>query len=301
MDIVGHEREREVLAKGLEQGSFAQAYLFIGPRSIGKSLCALEYASLLTREPHFSPTPEKPHPYDVMVLRPLTETKRGITKTRSIPAESLREALQFLGQYPAAGGHRVLIIEEAHRLSETAQNALLKTLEEPKSTAVIILVTHEIGALLPTVLSRVKRVAFQLVPEEKIREAAEKIYSAPERAVVAPFFYALGRPGMVWRALRNPDSFVTERELLGSLFRLSTLRTNERLTLAEKLATDTERTIELLEWWLPGLHRQAQKETDVRITKVYFRFLAMGEETVRLMKTTQSNARLLLEKLFLAL
>lgn len=300
MEIIGHQKERATLRDSLEQGNIAQAYLFSGPRGIGKSLCALEFAALLAREVDFVPTAEKPHPYDVMVLRPLEETKRGVTKTKNISAESVREALTFLGSYPDGGGYRVLVIEDAHRLSETAQNVLLKTLEEPSSTAVIILVTHEVGALLSTVLSRVKRARFDFVSEDTLRQELASQYAESNLSEVAPFFFALGRPGMILSALRDPEAFAFDRELLGSLFRLSTLTLAERLALAEKMALHTERTVRLLEWWLPGLYQQSQKMTEKKATVRFFELLEEVEKTMRLLKTTQSNARLLLEKLFLS-
>lgn len=300
MNIIGHYTERETLRQSLTKGSLAQAYLFVGPRSVGKSLSALEFAAALAQEPDFEPSAEKPHPYDVMVLRPEEEVKRGVTKVKNIPAESVRDALSFLSRIPATGGFRVLVIEDAHRLSETAQNVLLKTLEEPEPTAVIILVTHEVGAILPTVLSRVKRVRFDFVPEAVIRDALADRYPAPALGEVAPFFYTLGRPGMILAALEQPEAFASERELLGALFRLSTLSLAERLSLAEKLGGNTERTIRLLEWWLPGLYHQALKLSEAKASTRFYGLLDEVEQTMRLLKTTQSNARLLLEKLFLA-
>ncbi len=300
MNIIGHHEERAVLRASLTRGDLAQAYLFTGPRGIGKSLCALEFASLLAKEADFEPHEEKPHPFDVKILRPVIETKRGVTKVRNISAESVREALSFLSHFPVSGGFRVLIIEDAHKLSETAQNVLLKTLEEPQSTAVIILVTHEGGDILSTVLSRVKRVRFDFVPEKILFDAVASLYDEKELSRVAPFFFALGRPGMVLSALRDPAAFTIERELLGQLFRLSTLSLGERLTLAEKLGSHTERTVRLLEWWLPGLHRQALEVSEKKGTVRFFSLLDEVEKTMRLLKTTQSNARLLLEKIFLA-
>lgn len=299
MRIIGHHKERAALKEAIQQGNITQAYLFTGPSGIGKGLCALECAALLVREPDFEPSEDKPSPYDVMVVKPLTETKRGITKVKNIPAESIREALAFLGHFPVSGGYRVLIIEDAHRMSETAQNVLLKTLEEPPSTAVILLVTHEVGAILPTVLSRVKRIRFGFVSEEYIRQDIALRYKEADAASIAPFFFALGRPGMILSALQNPEAFVLDRELLGSLFRLSTLSLSERLALAERLALHTERTLRLLEWWLGGLSNQAEKMTEKKATTRFFLLLDEVEQTLRLLKTTQSNTRLLLEKLFL--
>lgn len=299
MNIIGHESERQFLHEAVKTGSVTQSYLFCGPRGIGKSLCALEFAMLLGGEPNFEPTEEKKHPFDVMILRPSEETKKGITKRKNISAEAVREGLTFLSHFPSIGTYRVLIIEDAHRLSETAQNVLLKNLEEPKSTAVIILVTEEPGSLLPTVLSRVKRVPFQFVPEKTLTESLKKGFRTEELASVAPFFFSLGRPGMVLNALMHPDTFVMERELLGKLFRLSTLSLPERLALAETLGTHTDRTLRLLEWWLPGLYQQAFQVQEKKRTIRFFRLLEDIEQTMRLLKTTQSNSRLLLEKLFL--
>ena len=297
MHIIGHHRERALLAENVQRGTTAQAYLFTGPRSIGKALCALELAAELVGEPEFEPGDDQPYPYDVRVLRPQSETKRGITKTKSIPVEEVRETRSFLSQYPAKGNYRVLIIEDAHRLSETAQNALLKTLEEPVSSAVLILVTHEVGAILPTVLSRVKRIRFDFVSPHELRAGIPE----SETTAIAPFFYTLGRPGMLMSALQSPESFVKNRELLSQLYRLSTLSLGERMSLAERLGTETDRAIQLLEWWLPGLHEQAKKGTERPLTTRYYQLLERVTETIHLLKTTQSNARLLLEKLFFAL
>lgn len=296
MHIIGHRKERETLLQGVREKNIAQAYLFHGPRGIGKSLCAREFASLLANEPDFEPTEEKPHPFDVLVLRPVEETKRGVTKTKNIPAEDVRAALSFLSSFPVSGDFRVVIIEDAHKLSDTAQNVLLKTLEEPQSTAVIILVTHEIGSILPTVLSRVKRVHFDFVSEEDMKEGMKE-YSQGGLDI-APFFYSLGRPGMIRRALADPVSFEEEKEKLSLLFRLSTLSVSERLALAEKLALKSDLTIRLLEWWLPGLYNQAMKTKEKNTTVQFFTLLENTEKTVSLLKTTQSNPRLLLEKLF---
>ena len=300
MHIIGHLKERKALHQNLGT-LFSQAFLFYGPRGVGKSLCALELAALLALEPDFAPTNDKPHPFDVMVIRPLLVIKRGVTKMKKIPAEDIRDALNFLGRFPANGGFRTVVIEDAHRLSETAQNVLLKTLEEPNHSTVIILVTHELGSILPTLLSRVKRVRFDFVEEEIIRHGLAEYFPQYRAEEVAPFFFALGRPGMILAALAKDSQFSAEREKLGTLFRLSTLSLSERLKLAEKLSTNADLTVRLLEWWLPGLYNQAKKIKEKHLTRRFYALLEAVEQTITLLKTTQSNTRLLLEKLFLSI
>ena len=296
MYIIGHQKERERLKRIAESRQPAQSYLFFGPQGIGKRLCALEFGCVLVSEPDFVSNETKPYPFDVLVVRPREEIKRGVTKTKSVSADEIRDALSFLGQYPVSGRYRVVIIEDAHKLSQTAQNVLLKTLEEPNTSAVIILVTHEIGSLVSTILSRVERTRFDFVPEEEIRQGiSEKPHD------IAPFFFSLGRPGMILRALNDPEEFASERGKLEKLFRLSTLSLAERLGLAEEFSSHTPLTIRLLEQWLPGLHTQALRATEQKNSTRFFSLLEQVERTLRLLKTTQSNVRLLLETLFLSI
>lgn len=301
MNIIGHHVLRARLKKLADQNTLAQSYLFSGPESVGKSLCALELACQLVNETDFQPSVQRPHPVDVMIFRPPENTKRGVTKKKSIGAEAIRDALIFLSQFPATGKYRVVIIEEAHALSHAAQNVLLKALEEPQSTAVILLVTHSIGNIVPTILSRVEKVRFDYVAPEEIESGVRDLFPTNEGQIPAHFFYALGRPGMIIRAMRDPTLFLEEREKLEQLFKLSSLPLSERLHLAEELSKNVPVAIRLLEWWLPGLHTQAQKHSDTRYSISYFRFLEKVDVTLSLLKTTQSNARLLLEKLFFAI
>lgn len=296
MRIIGHQMERARLKRIADSNQPAQSYLFFGPQGVGKRLCALEFGCLLVGEPDFVSNETKPYPFDVLVVRPKEEVKRGVTKVKNISVDEIRDGLSFLGQYPASGRYRVVIIEDAHRLSQTAQNVLLKTLEEPNTSAVIILVTHEIGSIVGTIVSRVERVRFDFVPEEEITQGiSQKVHD------IAPFFFSLGRPGMIVRALEDPEGFSSEREKLEKLFRLSTLSLAQRMTLAEQLSIHVPLAVRLLEQWLPGLHLQALRAKEERNVARFFSLLERVEQTLHLLKTTQSNARLLLETLFLSL
>ena len=301
MHIIGHRKERARLKKLAAGDTFSQGYLFFGPQSVGKTLCAEEFAYQLVGEPDFEPSANKPHPFDVSIMRPETETKRGVTKQKSISAKVVRDALLFLGHFPVSGRFRVVIVEEAHKLSPPAQNVLLKTLEEPQSSAVIILVTHELGSIIPTILSRIEKVRFGYVPLAEIQAGADAILPPGVAESIAPFFFSLGRPGMIIRAAEDRERFADEKDMLERLFRLSALTLAERMQLAEELAKDVPEAVRLMEWWLPGLHTQALKHTDIRSTGRFFGLLEHVEQTLILLKTTQSNARLLLEKLFFSL
>lgn len=299
MNIVGHQKIRERLKKLAAENKISQSYLFFGPESVGKSLCAKDFAYNLVSQQDFHSSDDQPHPLDVCIIKPQTETKRGVVKQKSISAEEMRDALIFLSRFPANGKFRVVIVEDAHKLSHTAQNVLLKNLEEPNSTSVIILVTHEIGSIIPTILSRVEKIRFDYVSVDEM-ESLRTVLSESENKNIAQFFFSLGRPGMILRAARQPENFSEEREKLSRLFKLSSLGLSERLQLAEELSKNVPEGIKLLEWWLPGLHGQAIKNTDAKHTARWFNILENVMETLTLLKTTQSNARLLFEKLFLS-
>lgn len=301
MEIIGHHKERERLKKLVQENKISQGYLFVGPQSVGKSLCALEFAMELVSEPSLEPNGNKPYPFDVLVIKPEEETKHGVTKQKSIGVEAMRDVLSFLARFPAVGRFRVAIIEDAQKLSPAAQNIILKTLEEPNPSAVMILITHEVGNIISTILSRIERIRFDYVSEEEIKSDMNTLLVRKNEHPIAPFFFSLGRPGMIIRAVLNPQIFTKEQEKLGRLFRLSSLTLGERLGLAEELAKNVPESIRLLEWWLPGLHTQALKETNIRRTARFFRLLEEAEQTLILLKTTQSNARLLLEKLFFSI
>ncbi|OGI21301.1 MAG: hypothetical protein A2808_01395 [Candidatus Moranbacteria bacterium RIFCSPHIGHO2_01_FULL_55_24] len=299
MQIIGHEKERALLRQFATSGNISQSYLFSGPESVGKALVAFEFACLLAGEPDFEPTEALPHPLDVMILSPRQEKKRGVTKEKSISAEEAREGIQFLSKRPQSG-YRVLIIRDAHRLSHTAQNALLKFVEEPEPQAVIILVTHDAGSLLSTLLSRVATTRFQFVPEALLAEKFTPLFRSQGESL-PDFFFSLGRPGILFRALEDSQGFARDKELLSLLFRLSALSLRERLKLAEELAKDVPRAIRLLEWYLPGIHRQAAREEQPKRISQFFLFLENVNQTLSLLKHSQGNARLALESLFLAL
>lgn len=299
MNIIGHCKIRERLKKLADENKISQGYLFFGPESVGKSLCAEEFAYQLVSQSDFESSDDQPHPLDVFIVWPETETKRGVTKQKSISAEAMRDALTFLGRFPANGKFRVVIVDSAHKLSHTAQNVLLKTLEEPNNTSVIILVTHEIGGIIPTILSRVEKIRFDYVSIDEMDSLRDTL-SEDEGKNIAPFFFSLGRPGMILRAARDSENFLEERKKLERLFKLSSLGLNERLQLAEELSKNVPEGIRLLEWWLPGLHTQAVKNSDTQLMARWFNLLENVMETLALLKTTQSNARLLFEKLFLS-
>jgi DNA polymerase-3 subunit gamma/tau len=177
-EVVGQERVTRTLQNAIAQGRIVHAYLFSGHRGTGKTTTARILAKALNcvRGP-------TPHPCGECVqCRTITEgtsldvieldaaSNRGIDEIREI-----RERVRLL---PAQGRYKVYILDEAHMLTDQAENALLKTLEEPPPHAVFVLVTTEPHRLPATILSRCQRFEFRRVPTslivQRLRMLAER-------------------------------------------------------------------------------------------------------------------------------
>ena len=294
MHIVGHRVIQERLDRLVGERTHPQSFLFVGPEGVGKRLVSLRFAwMLLGQGDAFGLREEEDlsHP-DISFLAPERVTEKGKTREKSIPVEAIRESIGFLSRYPLVGEKRILIIDDAHRLSHGAQNALLKTLEEPNETSVLILVTHDAAALLDTVHSRLQRVPFSLVAKEEMLALGTL---RPEDQSL----FSFGRPGIIGMALRGTEEFSATKVFLRRLSNLQELSVSDRLRLAEDLSQEGAPVTRLLEWLLSVAHESTRNESSrVRIRMTYS-FLEDILKVQRVLRGTQANVRLQLEKLFL--
>jgi DNA polymerase-3 subunit delta' len=159
---------------GLRNGGRRQPFpslVFSGPSGVGKRLAAIWYAAFLNCLADDAAAPcgvcgacrkvlGAGHSDIAYATVPEAKTVIGVGE--------VREAIHQLQYAPFEGNFRVLIVENAEKLTDEAQNALLKTLEEPPKAAVIVLVTPLFGALIPTVASRCRAVRFSVLPEHEV-------------------------------------------------------------------------------------------------------------------------------------
>ena len=237
---------------------------------------------------------------DLFVVEPEQETVKGVVKERDISAESARDAAKFLGSFPYESEKKVLIIRDAHRLTETAQNTLLKTLEEPPAYAVIILVTHDIGKILPTILSRCQQIRFHLVPAQEIMDAANADSTFLSLSPKNGFLFDLGRPGLVIRSCQDDAEFDEQAAILEKLMHLSHVPLRERLALSEACAANVSRTMRIMMWWVGGLHnRSITGAGNDGVSGDDIRHIETIERLLHDMRRFPSSARLLLDAFFI--
>jgi DNA polymerase-3 subunit delta' len=155
--LIGNAAALDRLRAALAGGRRAHAYLFAGPEGVGKRRAALDFARALGAEPR-------------VIER--QEDKQGIA------IEQVHELVRELALTSAAP--RAVLFDDAHRMSEEAMNALLKTLEEPPARTTLILVTHVPDRLLGTIRSRCQTILFYPVPEPELLDHARKALGLDE-------------------------------------------------------------------------------------------------------------------------
>jgi DNA polymerase III subunit delta' len=167
---LGHDRILSLLRQTVIEARPAHAYLFSGPEGIGKKLVAVRFAAMLNC-PQLADDPSASCP----VCRRISQEKHPdfIIEKRlrnMIRIDRVRFIQGFFQFAPVEGFFRVAIIDDAHTMNRAAQNALLKTLEEPPAGRVLILVTSKPFLLLPTVRSRCRRIRFSPIRNDVMLE-----------------------------------------------------------------------------------------------------------------------------------
>lgn len=154
-EVVGQEHITQTLGSAIKNGRISHAYLFTGPRGVGKT----SVARIVAHEINGLPYGDVQH-LDIIEID--AASNRRIDDIRD-----LRDKVHIA---PVSAKYKVYIIDEVHMLTGESFNALLKTLEEPPAHVVFILATTEVHKLPATIISRTQRYSFRLVPSEKVVE-----------------------------------------------------------------------------------------------------------------------------------
>ena len=181
--VVGQKHITSTLQNAIERGQLAHAYLFCGPRGVGKTTCARIFAKAINcLAPHGAEACNE------------CESCRSFNEGRSLniheldaasnnSVEDIRTLIEQVRIIPQVGRYSVFIIDEVHMLSAAAFNAFLKTLEEPPAHAIFILATTEKHKILPTILSRCQIYDFNRI---RVEDAVDYLkYIASEEGITA--------------------------------------------------------------------------------------------------------------------
>ena len=191
------------------------------------------------------------------------------------------------------------VIDKAHLMTWEAQNCFIKTLEEPKTKSLVILITEHPNYLLPTILSRCENVKFYPVKKEEISSYLEqkKVLREKIEQIVA---LSLGRPGRAINFFKDPESLEGRKKRIKKLIDLLNSPLSLRFKYVKQLVEE-KNLIEILNSWLFYFRKRLfldQNKQDLLKTKS---ILEAVSETIYMISTTNTNQRLALELLMIKL
>lgn len=159
--ILGHENQIKIFKERFTSSSFHHAWLLKGPRGVGKFAASIHFAKEILKNSQFggSFVDSHTHPNLKIIHR---------EADKSISVEHVRNSLDFLTQTTIEGGWKVIIIDSIGELNTHSQNALLKSLEEPRHKTLFLLVFHDGEKILPTIRSRTISLVFNRLKKDHI-------------------------------------------------------------------------------------------------------------------------------------
>jgi len=211
-EIAGQAHITELLKKSIQLKRLAHAYLFCGPRGIGKTSCARIFAKALNCQNGPTPIPcgkcsscvdtTKGTSFDVIEID--GASNRGIDEIRT-----LRENVKFV---PTYGRYKVYIVDEVHMLTSEAFNALLKTLEEPPEHVKFVFATTEPNKVPATILSRCQRFDFKRISVKTTVEALASVCKQEKLKIEPDALHAIAKASM--GSLRDALSVLDQLSVL---------------------------------------------------------------------------------------
>ncbi len=227
-EVIGQDHIAKTLRNALQSGQLAHAFLFTGPRGVGKTTCARILAKVINCE----------HPINKVTACNNCSSCTSFNDNASFnifeldaasntSVENIRSLIDQVRFQPQSGKYKVYIIDEVHMLSSSAFNAFLKTLEEPPAHAIFILATTEKHKIIPTILSRCQVFDFKRIQANDVVVQLEKI-CANENITAekeALNMIATKADGAMRDALTifdkihssSPDGLITYKEVIANL------------------------------------------------------------------------------------
>ena len=231
-EIVGHEQIKEHMQAAIRDKKPFHAYLFQGEEGVGKEALARTFAAGLQCQSESTDKPCK----ECVSCRQMESGNQPdviwVTREKaSLGVDEIREQLcNTMDIKPFSSPYKIYLVPEAEKMTEAAQNALLKTIEEPPEYGIVILMTSNISALLPTIQSRCLTMEFRPLSTAVVESYVKEHCQVPDYQARASAAFAQGNLGKAMRYAKSED-FIERKDHIISL-----LRHVEQMDLSEMLA-----------------------------------------------------------------
>lgn len=253
-DIIGQNQIKQHLQNAIENHKVSHAYIIQGERFSGKEFIARIFARTLQCEKKEKEPCETCH----SCLQALSDNHPDIIyvqheKPASIGVEEIREQVaNDIDIKPYSSDYKIYIIQEAEKMTVAAQNALLKTLEEPPAYAVIILLATSVETLLPTIQSRCVTLSMQPVPTEELKSYLMKEMQIPDYQADICVAFARGNLGRA-KMLAASDEFNNIRRealsLVHNIKKMTMPEIMQRVKNVESYKVQVEDFLDVLSVW----------------------------------------------------
>ncbi|MDP6576581.1 MAG: DNA polymerase III subunit delta' [Dehalococcoidales bacterium] len=259
--VVGQDRVVSLLQRSLETGSLAHAYLLVGSPHVGKMTLALNMAQALNCLAYERPCGEcascqkivSVGHSDVQVIGRLT-LGEDLSEDKLISTEQIKEIQHSASLPPFEGRYKVFIVEGAELLSTEAANRMLKTLEEPISTVVFILLAVNDRLMPATVVSRCQRLELTPMPVAEVESTLSSRWGIESSRARLLARFSHGCLGWALEAVSDDGLLTRRAEKMDRLLKVVNADYEERFTYASQLAsrfTQNRGTVqEILDLWL---------------------------------------------------
>lgn len=252
-ELVGHEQIKEHLQTAIREHKPFHAYIFQGDVGVGKEAVATTFAAGLQCHGEG----EKPCKACVSCHQTESGNQPDVIwvnrEKASLGVDEIREKLcNTMGIKPFSSPYKVYIVPEAEKMTEAAQNALLKTIEEPPEYGVVILMTSNINELLPTIRSRCLTMEFRPLSTVTVEEFLRTQCQVPDYLAKASAAFAQGNLGKAVRYARSEDFIERKDKILSLLRNVNQMDLSEMLAIIKDLGTRKEEVrdyIDLMSLW----------------------------------------------------
>ncbi|MCM1027404.1 MAG: DNA polymerase III subunit delta' [Roseburia sp.] len=297
-DIIGQEQIKEHLTNAISAGKISHAYIINGEKSSGKEFIARIFAMALQCEKG-GPEPcqechsckqalSNNHPDIIRVMH---------EKPNTISVDDIRTQVNGdVAIKPYSSPYKVYIINEAEKMNASAQNAILKTLEEPPEYVVILLLTANVEALLPTILSRCVVLNMKPVPDALVKKYLMEQLQVPDYKAEICVAFARGNIGKAKMLASSEDFENVKAEALSLLKYIQDMELNEIIAAVKKIGEYKLEINDYLDiiaiWYRDALLFKATNDVN---------HLVFREEIQPLRKTAQRSSYEGIEKIIKAL
>ena len=256
-DILGNEKVKDILKKAVQHNTVLHSYLFVGEEGIGKSLFAKEFAKSI-----LCLGKEKPCEACKSCIE-IEENNQPdyieiVPDGNSIKIEQIRNMQLKVAEKPIVSTKKVYVIQEADTMTQEAQNALLKTLEEPPEYITIILIASNENSILNTIKSRCTKIVFEPLSNEELKRYAQEYWkdaTIPEEV----FASSMGSIARLRNNIEHQELYTNVYQCINQIENKSLL---DFLKQAETIAKAKEESDAVLEFLVSILFSLAKEKTE---------------------------------------